>query len=130
MQMKFIPAHKDDQLAVRELKKTEWQELVPYVDALLEWLKDFNWPVARGVSEVLSAHTNSIKKNIINVLRGNDGIWKYWCIQCLIYHSEESSIDQDLILELQRIVDLPSKDDMLEGVDEVALEALERWQSV
>ncbi|QEH43310.1 DUF5071 domain-containing protein [Chitinophaga sp. XS-30] len=129
-QINFIPRYKDDHVAMQHLQEAAWDELIPHVDILLEWLQDFNWPDARAIAEKLSAHTNSIKGNIIKVLRSNDGLWKYWCINQLIYHSKEFIIDQDLVLELQRIIDNPSKEDKLEGVDEIAQETIERWRSV
>jgi len=123
----FIPNDKDDSIAIDHLNKADWDAVVPHVDSLLEWIKDMNWPVSGAIAKMLALHTNSIKENIIKVLKGDDGLWKYWCIQQLVYYSQESSIDIDILKELKKIVQSPSEEEQLEEVDEIAKETLDRW---
>ena len=55
-----------------------------YLDHMMEWMQDWNWPVARVLQPFLAELGDPIVSRIQRVLEGNDSIWKYWCILCLI----------------------------------------------
>ena len=124
----FIPTGKGDDAAVSVLKQTDWHIVRPYAMSLLEWIQDINWPVAGDIALLLSAHTNSLKPEILSILEGDDSIWKYWCIWALIYNTEESYIDPDILAALERLTANPTKADIREEVVEVALGSLEKWR--
>lgn len=124
----FIPTGKGDDAAVSILKQTDWHIVRPHAMLLLEWIQDINWPIAGDIATLLSAHTNSLKPEILLILEGNDSMWKYWCIWQLIYNSEETYIDNDILVALEKLAANPSKADLEDEVVEVALGCLEKWR--
>lgn len=52
--MKLVPSTKTDFEACANLRKAADTEVTPFVNDLLEWLKDLNWPVAPLVQERLA----------------------------------------------------------------------------
>ena len=85
----IVPKHKDDFTAVERLKSASASSVVAVAKSLLEWIQDGNWPIAKEVAEILSAYTNSIKVELLEILKGRDDIWKYGCISGIIYSSKE-----------------------------------------
>ena len=125
----FVPKHKDDFQAVEFLRKTDFERFKAHVNELLSWIQDMNWPVAKEIAEILSSYTNNIKKQIIYIIRGDDDIWKYWCIRELLYFTKEKELDCEIISELKRIVSDPTKGEVEEEVNLIAKETLEKYQS-
>lgn len=117
----LIPKDKFDQSTIAELMKLKEEEIRPIVPELIEWLADFNWPVASEVSKALALFPDSVigelKKQL--VLDANDDILKYWILVGMIPLFEKEK--QQLFLpELQRIVENPTKGEVLEFVLEEA----------
>lgn len=125
----FVPKHKDDFQAVEFLRKTDFKRFKAHINELLSWIQDMNWPVAREIAEILSFHTNSIKKQIINIIKSDDDIWKYWCVRELLYFTKEKDLDCEIISELKRIVSYPTKGEVEEEVNIIAKETLEKHLS-
>jgi hypothetical protein len=67
---------------------------------LLEWLQDFNWPIAREILPIISQHQNVAMPHITAVLRGDDSEWIYWIIALLVPRLTENnkeSLKNDII---------------------------------
>ncbi len=124
----IVPKNKDDSTAVEKLKSASAPSVIAVAKDLLEWIQDGNWPIAKEIAEILSAYTNSIKSELLDILKGQDDIWKYWCINGVIYPSKEEYLDLDLINELKRIVNAPTKGEKEEEVNLSAEEALDKWE--
>ena len=58
-----------------------YQELKPIIPELLVWLQDYNWPVAKPIARHLQKILPDILPELIPILKGSDGIWKYWILQ-------------------------------------------------
>lgn len=113
---KLIPKNKHDRHGITELKKLSFEEIEPIVPKLLEWLQDMNWPVAEPVANVLKPFADRITPQIIDILRTDDNMWKYWILLSLT----ENTNDPLLLSEIERIAKSPTN---LEMEDEVHLAA-------
>jgi len=113
----LIPKDKFDQKTVDELKKLSFEQLKPIIPELLEWLQDMNWPVAKPIADILEPFANRITPEIINILKTNDGMWKYWILCTLA----RKTTDILLLAEIERIARFPSRDEI---EDEVNFEAI------
>jgi Domain of unknown function (DUF5071) len=116
----LIPKGKHDMETARKLFEHSYSEVSPIVPQLLEWLQDGNWPVARLVADFLRTVQDEITDDIINVLKTNDDVWKYWCLHNFGYRA--SGIDGRLLNEIKRIAASPSDSEIIEGVHEAAVE--------
>lgn len=80
--MTLVPRSKFDIETAERAAATGWPTVEPVLPQLLEWLQDYNWPVAR----VLAPFVASIGEPLVPHLRpilddeGQDAIWKYWII--------------------------------------------------
>ena len=83
-----------------------FERLKPYLNLLLEFLQDMNWPAAGGASRMLSKAGKEIIPDIRRVLEEvkNDQIWHYWILLGIV-----QDFDKELISEL--------KDDLIELVN-------------
>jgi len=116
----LIPKDKGDVETALKLTGHSYSELKPIIPELLQWLQDMNWPVSRPVAEYLETITEEISDEILKILRGDDGVWKYWIIivfGCITQNPE-------VLKEIQRIANNPTNDDKDCEVDEIATECL------
>ena len=120
----LIPQNKFDIGRANQLKNYSYEQINPIVPELLVWLQDCNWPVSRPVADYLVTISGSITSEIITILKGDDGIWKYWCL--LIFAKHTKNINARLLDEIKRIAVNPSPDEIAEGVHEIAMEILEQ----
>ncbi|MFL5743003.1 MAG: DUF5071 domain-containing protein [Flavisolibacter sp.] len=119
----LIPKDKADTSTAKKLMGHNFEELKPIIPQLLEWIQDMNWPVAGPVSRYLESISEHLTPYIIEILRGDDSTWKYWC---LIVFGRSKQIDPVLFQEIQRLKDYASKMDIEEGVLEVVNEILQK----
>lgn len=119
----LIPKNKYDIATANRLKDYSYKEIKTIVPELMEWIQDMNWPVARPVANYLKSISENLTDNIIKILRGNDEIWKYWCISVFGINATKS-IDPKLMQEFMRIANNPSEQEVLEEVHELAQELI------
>lgn len=120
----LIPKDKADTYTAEKLMGHNFEEIKPIIPELLEWIQDMNWPVAGPVSRYLESISEHLTPYIIEILRGNDPTWKYWC---LIVFRRSKQIDPALLQEIQRLKNYASKMDIEEGVLEEADEILRNY---
>lgn len=96
----LVPKHKHDIETAEKLKQYNYYEIKSIVPDLLKWLQDFNWPVSRPVADYLEPMTDYISDEIIDILRADDGMWKYW-----VLHVFGARLNNERVLnELERIM--------------------------
>ena len=117
----LIPKHKADIETVKKLKDYSYQEIKDIVPELLVWIQDMNWPVAGLVADYLESISGHITDDIVKVLKGDDEIWKYWCISIFGINSTRP-IAPKLMNEFERIANNPTEKEVLEEVQELAKE--------
>lgn len=119
----LIPNSKHDLEAIEALYETNIELINEQLPELLVWLQDINWPVAGPLAAFLSANfavLPAIESHILEVLKGNDAVWKYWLIICL----DDLFSQQRLMDCLSTLAYNPSRHDRAEEVYIVALDAL------
>jgi len=116
----LIPKHKDDQKVIKPLKKLSFEQLKPIIPQLLEWLQDMNWPIARPVADILEPFADRITSELIEILRTNDGMWKYWILLNLAKNTQDAL----LLKEIERIAKFPSEDEIYDEVNLIAISIL------
>ena len=121
----IIPKDKGDMETAERLKQYSIEEIKEEIPKLLEWLQDFNWPVARPVSDYFSPHINTISNELIDVLQGDDGMWKYWIIGLII--NAPVAPNPDIINAVKYLAENPSQDDINCEVDIEAREFMEEY---
>jgi len=121
----LIPSDKSDIETAENLKKYSYQELKEIILELLTWIQDMNWPVAGPVAEYLESISEEITKEIIKILQGTDGVWKYWCVNVFAINAQKQ-LNSELIEEIIRISKTPTKDEMEEEVQKLAIEFLNK----
>ncbi len=116
-----MPKDKFDTSSIHELRNLTEEEIRPILPELIEWLADFNWPVAPEVAKALALFPDSVIGELKKQLtpEADDDILKYWILVGMIRLFEKEK--QLLFLpELQRIVENPTKGEVLEFVLEEA----------
>ena len=125
----FLPRHKSDIERARAAVALGYPAVAPILPDLLEWLQDCNWPISRPIGDFLASIPEAVAPHIWNVLRGDDLIWKYWCIVRLI-STMPSHVAEQFRAELTRLSEQPAPREREEELDEVAAEALQSiWPS-
>ncbi|MEC3908455.1 DUF5071 domain-containing protein [Tamlana sp. 2201CG12-4] len=104
----LIPSDKFDIERAEKLKEFSFEKIKPIVPDLLEWIQDMNWPVAKVVADYLISISDKIEPEIMDILNGEDDIWKYWCIEVFcIYSDRPMSANMSTIVN--RIKNNPTK---------------------
>lgn len=122
----LVPKNIFDFSGVEELRLLSGEEIAPILPALLEWMKDMNWPIAQEMPELLSMHQKLIIPCIIEALQPEQSEcdWKTYIIQFLL-----PLLDSDYFLmlkpSLERIVQEPTWGEISDGTDEAAREFLQ-----
>ncbi|WP_184467415.1 DUF5071 domain-containing protein [Rhizobium esperanzae] len=121
----LVPRDKHDIAALSGLESAGYPAIAPILDDLLAWTADGNWPIAPHLARFLVTLGIPIVDSVSRVLRGDDASRKYFCFELIV---ENLSIDvlEALGDDLIKLADQPSMTDLLEGVDELAREALLR----
>lgn len=105
---RIVPAHKADYQAVHNLRRVGADRILAELNDLLGWTQDGNWPVARGVGEVLAQHYPAIRQAVLSVLRGSDAHWKYCLMGLVVMPALQARPDEELLQELRRIAQQPT----------------------
>ena len=115
------PKHPSDLEAVRALVKEPSEKLRPILPALMEWLKDMNWPVAQALLPLLvreQDETACIAEDILKPEQPDD-VWKYWIVSAFAPGLSPKN-QQKLKEKIRRIACQPTPGEHAEEVDEVA----------
>jgi hypothetical protein len=97
-------------------------ETEPLLPALLEWMRDMNWPVAQVLQPFLAKIGGALTPHIQQILGSNDDIWKRWVLLCIVAESDE--LRTTLRPELNRLASDPSPREQIEELHIVAQEIL------
>ncbi|NMI06052.1 DUF5071 domain-containing protein [Paenibacillus sp. SZ31] len=123
----YLPRDKSDFEAVRKLSEFSDVELKVIIPELMEWLQDGNWPISKPIEDLLLRLGEDLIPHIKDVLQTQDPQWEYFILVGLIDRlpiSHLSLIQTDLV----RILESPTPSEVLEELDEVILELLEKMK--
>lgn len=118
----LLPLDKFDAAKLDKLEQMGFPAIEPLVPALLAWLQDGNWPVAKRLSPLLASIGSPIAPCVRQVLSGDDGLWKYWVLCMVVKASVE--LRRDLKEDIERIASSPTRDERAEEVDLYARDLL------
>ena len=122
----LVPKNKFDDSGIEELRMLSDEEIAPILPALLEWMKDMNWPIAREMPELLSKHPKVLVPCIIEVLQPEQSEcdWKNFIIWVLLPKLDKKYL---VMLKpcLERIANNPAQSEIFEETDEAAREFLQ-----
>jgi hypothetical protein len=116
----LIPKDKFDDSAIIKLKELSFKDIQPIVPDLLIWLQDMHWPIAIQVADVLRPFADRINSEVLPILTSNDELWMLGVLNHIARHST----DPDVIKAIERIAKFPTKDEVEDCVDEIAMEIL------
>lgn len=122
-----LPRDKFDYEAVRKLSEFSDVELKVIIPELMEWLQDGNWPISKPVEDILLRLGEDLVPHIKDVLQTQDSTWEYFILVGLIDRLPVSHLSM-LRSDLVRILESPTHDEILEGLDEVIFELLEKMK--
>ena len=119
--LRLIPKNKFDSSTLNELMQISEDDVKIILPELLGWIADFNWPIAKNISQVLARFPNSLTPLIKNALSftETDNMLKYWIIAELLPMLPEST-QKALLTDIERICCYPTNEEEIEGVCEQA----------
>lgn len=121
-----MPKDKHDLEAIQALYNTDFQTVNANLPKLLTGLQDINWPIALPLVDYLRTNYQAltdIEETLLDILAGDDGVWKYWLIVSLGDLFSRPTLRQRLFI----IAHHPTDNERLDEVNLVALEALEKY---
>ena len=122
----YIPKDKYDLDAVERAEKIGFPALNPILSSLLEWTIDSNWPIAPSMGRLLNKAGPELIPLIKKIFHSDDGTAKYHMIIVLL--SEPSDfLRKSVKPEIERLAYHPTKKDIEEEVNEVAMNYLNEW---
>jgi len=122
-----LPSDKHDFEAVRKLSEFSDVELKVIIPELMEWLQDGNWPISKPVEDLLLRLGGDLIPHIKDVLQTQDPQWEYFILVGLIDRLPISHLSM-LQTDLVRILESPTPSEVLEELDEVIVELLEKME--
>ena len=115
----LVPKNKYDDSNIDKLYSLNDEEIQPIIYDLLEWLEDGNWPIAIKVLDVLLKHEDLVFPYVIEILNGDNIMWKYWLMNWLIPNFT-STHKEELRAILTKLTTIESDDENLISLKESA----------
>ena len=122
----LVPRGKHDVDRARAAVEAGYPAVGPILGELIEWLQDYNWPVAYVLEPFLRSIGEPLVPHIWHVLRSDDEIWKYWVISLLIT-GLPPQVAAEFRPELERLAYEPTERERREELDEQARDALDAF---
>ena len=123
----LVPKDKHDTSGIAQLLRLTDEEIAPILPALLEWIQDINWPVAKALLPVLAKHERQTAPLAARLLQPEqtDEDWKYFLLTDLLplFSGQALSI---VLPAVQRIAAAPTQGERAVEVDAVASDLLAR----
>jgi len=116
-----LPQHKHDVEAAELIVAVGMPEVEPLLGGILEWLQDYNWPVASILAPLFDQMGEEVVPHIRLILDSDDDLWKYWMVVIVLPKLSRGA--QELLRpDIERIANHPSDGEVKE---EVQLEAVD-----
>lgn len=122
----LLPLGKSDGDMVPLLAEAGYPAVAPYLDELLSWVYDCNWPIATPMAEWLATLGAPMIDPLRRILRGEDGDAKTNCLWSTARHLDPD-VRSQLVDDLRALVEKPTENDRLGQADACAREILAEW---
>ncbi|WP_307118665.1 Mov34/MPN/PAD-1 family protein [Sphingomonas kyeonggiensis] len=123
----LLPHTKSDVEMVPLLAEAGYPAVAPYLDDLLGWTHDPNWPIAGPMAEWLATLGAPMLEPLRRVLHGEDGDAKVNCLWGVARYLAPE-VRAGLVGDLRALAERPSEKDRLEEADACARELLAEWR--
>jgi hypothetical protein len=123
-----VPTNKSDIAAAERAVALGWPGVQPVISQLLEWIQDYNWPVAHTLAPFLASIGRPLAPHLLPIFEGDDELWKYWVIDAVLAHAPDELVGEFTPL-LVRIADHPTPGERANELDQVAAAALGRGRN-
>lgn len=121
----LIPKHKSDLETARAALEAGYPEVDPILGELLSWIQDINWPVAGILLPFLVSIGKPLSPHIAAALSGDDPMWKYWIISCVIEACPDlANVFRD---EMLRLANSPSAAEIEDELNQVARDVVLKY---
>ncbi|MEZ5986116.1 MAG: DUF5071 domain-containing protein [Hyphomonas sp.] len=119
----FLPVDKFDLAAGEILQECPDDEIAPFLDELVSWLADGNWPVSTPIIRRLSSMGEVLAPHLLKVLTSQDDCAKYFLLSGLMLKCEP--VVRTLCLpDIERIAHTPTSGEQAEKADAAARDVL------
>jgi uncharacterized protein DUF5071 len=118
----LIPRTKTDYERVQAVKEAGYPAVEPILPELLEWMQDYNWPVAQGLQPLLASIGEPLAPHIRPIFKTDDALWKYWILEKIVAHCP--ALARQLREEILSLAELQPRDDDERLVQEISQEIL------
>ncbi|MDN0088651.1 DUF5071 domain-containing protein [Yersinia nurmii] len=98
----LIPQDKMDVETARKAVNYGYPGVAPILPVLIYWIQDLNWPVAQELAPFLAKIGTPLKQPVLDVLKTQDTIWKYWVISILV-NTPDLQLAKAIVPELQHL---------------------------
>ncbi|MBN8422085.1 MAG: DUF5071 domain-containing protein [Verrucomicrobia bacterium] len=117
----LVPKHKSDNATARLAVQAGYPAVEPVLYELLEWIQDYNWPVARELFDFLASIGAPLAPHIRRVFASDDFVWQYWIIGLFRQSPELYTIFRD---DIHRIASSPTAGEHSEELDELCTDLI------
>ena len=121
----LISTSKGDFEKAKQVIALGYPAVAPILPQLLEWLHDYNWPVAKPLAPFLASIGTPLLPHIKYILDSDDLIWKYWMFSLIVAESPELSAL--LRPELKHFAHSPTRSEISEELHIIAQEILAKY---
>ena len=122
--LSLVPKSKSDLETANRAVAAGYPAVKPVLGELVEWLQDYNWPVAHVLAPFLAEIGLPLVPHIDHVFSTTDETWKYWVIECLISHNDD--LFEQYKQKLIQFAEQPTDGDRYHELDDVARVVLEK----
>lgn len=129
MENNIVPRDKEDIDFIQNLRLKNVNDIRDYVPELLEWIQDGNWPQAKLIVDYFLPYVNEIESEIIDILKSDDPIWKYYMLSRLLYNSKVQP-NNNILKTIKKLYLNANESEKEEEVDLVAGEVLNKFSSI
>jgi hypothetical protein len=123
----LLPQHKSDVDRACTVVERGYPAVASILPELLEWIQDYNWPVAKVLAAFLVTIGVPLVPELRRALHTTDEVWKYWILKEIVANSPE--VAEELADELARLATSPTLHEMEEDLNLVAQEILQTLNS-
>ena len=122
----LVPKNKFDNSNIETIRGLSDEELSVIIPDLLEWLEDYNWPVAQELEPILIERQNLVLPYISDILRGDNYTWRYQIINLLL---PGFTVENRLLFkeDLEYLVSRRTNDSYEITISDEAKECLEKY---
>jgi hypothetical protein len=121
----LLPQDKCDTERAEALVALGFPAVAPVLSELVEWLQDYNWPVAHVLAPFLASLGAPLVPQVRDVLDTDDHVWKYWVLGCIV--AESPAVFEAVQLQVRQAALAPDGDEDDEAVREQARQVLRHY---